>query len=418
MNLFTINTTDSFGKKKKIELRANSVAEALILLKEEGYHAEEKDIEKIFNDSLFNRLKSIDWESRFSSVPKKDILRLIRMIGNSLSRGRTLKESLTFIGENEDNKALKHVILKLRDRMDKPFASQTEIFGLFPRYFDEEFMGIVQAGETSSDLGGYLVDYAKEKERQMVFSSKFKSVLTKRLITFFMVVGVIIVVIAFVIPQFKALFGDKMDVPWAMNLLLTLSKIFRSYGIVFFLLAGGGFGALYYLITHHAKVRWFWHDLLLNLPVLGKTLRTYYTAQFAYLLASLLTKNVDIITAMRIIQRQTKNVCLHQTYENLIKDMQGGDSLFEGIIKENATRPYMISSIVQAAKVGGATASLGACLMDVRQDMEELFENRLDRAIKVFSAVFYLFIMLCALFTAYAIGSAILTFYENAQNLV
>ncbi|MBU1935372.1 type II secretion system F family protein, partial [Patescibacteria group bacterium] len=146
---------------------------------------------------------------------------------------------------------------------------------------------------------------------------------------------------------------------------------------------------------------------------------TYYTAQFAYLLSTLLTKNVDIIRSMEIIIRQNNNVCMQNTYTNIIKCMQGGDDLFTAIIKENdAGRDYLIPSIVQAAKVGGATASLGDTLMDVRNDLDELFVIRLERAIKGFSAVFYAIIVMFAVFLAYAIGSAIIAFYENAQSLI
>lgn len=419
MYLFVINTIDAFGQKNQVRIQARSTQAALEILRSEGYRASEKDIVKRERNSLWNRLKKIDFESKFSRVPKKDILRLVKMIGNSLSRGRTLKESLDFIGENEDNKALKKVVLKMKDKMSDTFSSQTEIFGIYPQYFDEEFLGIIQAGETSSNLGEYLLDYVEEKKKQMVLTNKFHSVLMKRVTTFLMVVVVIVIVVVFVIPQFKALFGEKMEVPWAMGWLLNLSNFFKSYGVYILITMVASISLFIYFDRKNPKFRWWWHDLLLRIPVMGKTLRTFYTAQFSHLLSSLLTKNVDIITSIQIIRRQTRNVCLKQTYQNLIDHMKSGHSLFEGVIKENdAGRDYLISSIVQAAKVGGATASLGATLKDVRMDLEELFEVRLERAIKVFSIIFYAFILGCALFTAYAIGSGILSFYENAQNLV
>lgn len=419
MYIFTITASDAFGNKKKIEVKAKTPKEALINLKKEGFNAELSDITDAKKDSILAKLQKIDFISKLSRVPRKDIFRLIKMIGNSLSRGRTLKATLEFIGENEDSKVLKKVIEKLVERMEKPFTSQVEIFSIFPQYFEEEFLGIIEAGETSSNLGPYLADYVKEKKKQNELSEKFKNVLIKRLLTLILVFSVAIVVVIFVIPQFKSLFGEEVEIPWAMDVLLKVADFFTKFGVYIAIALILIISSVYYLIINNQKIRWWWHDFLLNMPILGKTLRTYYTAQFSYLLSTLLTKSVGIVKAMRIIIKQSNNVCIEKTYENLVVSMQGGDDLFEAIIKENNKgNDYLIPAIVQAAKVGGATASLGDTLMDVRNDLDELFVVRLERAIKGFSAIFYAIIIIFAVFIAYAIGSAIITFYNNAQSLV
>lgn len=419
MYIFTVNATDAFGNKKGLKIQAKTPQEALVKLREGGYRAALADIVAGERATWIAKLKNLDIAGHFSSVGQQDILRLIKMIGNSINRGRSIKSTLEFIGENEDSQALKRVILRLRDRMEKPFTSQMEIFDIFPQYFDEEFLGIIKAGETAANLGEYLIDYVEEKKKHILLVAKFKKVMLSRLLTLLMVVAVAIVVVLFVIPQFKQLFGEKMEIPWAMATLLGISNFFKAFGIVIVLFLTLLIGSLVYLIKNHAQVRWWWHDFLLFIPVFGTTLRTFYTAQFAYLLSTLLTKSVDIVTAMNIIIRQVDNVCLKKTYANIVTSMQSGDDLFTAIVKESeGGRSYMVPAIVQAAKVGGATSSLGTTLLDVRNDLDELFVIRLERAIKGFSIGFYALILGLGLFIAYAIGSAILAFYENAQNLI
>lgn len=419
MYIFTIKASDAFGHQKMISLKANGSNEALELLRQQGFHAQIQDILEAHRDDLLSKLKSLKIKERLFKIPAKDIQRLIKLMGSSLSRGKTLKNTLQFIGENEDSKLLKRLIDQLLERMSRPFGSQVEIFADFPQYFEEEFLGIVEAGESSSNLGEYLLDYAAEKRKQHQLTSKFKGILLKRSMTFGMVILVAIVVVAFVIPQFKALFGADLQIPWAMTALLNISGFIIDYGLYLFTVLVVLGATSSYLVLHHVKVRFWWHDLLLNLPVLGRTLKTYYTAQFSYFLSTLLTKNVDIIRSMNIIIKQTKNVCMVMTYQNLIRSMQAGDDLFAAIVNEaEQGRHYLVSSIVQAAKVGAETASLGATLMDVRNDLEELLMIRLNRSIKVFSFIFYGLIILMAMFIAYAIGSAIVAFYNNAQSLV
>jgi len=419
MYLFTIQTIDAFGNQKKVEVRAQNSSLALNRLHQKGFKASVSDILDAKRESVWNGFKKLNLSEAFMRIQPQTILRLIRLVGSSLSRGKTLKETLSFIAENEDEKALKILVEKLKEKTQQPFTSQVEIFSGFPRYFDEAFLGIIEAGETSSNLGGYLIDYAKEKKKQQALNQKFKSMLLKRLATFVMVLGVAVIVVAFVIPQFEALFGEGLKMPWAMYALLQLSNFLVNYGAVILISLIFLLLALVYLIMHHPKIRWWSHDFLLNAPLLGRTLKTYYTAQFCYFLSTLLNKNVDIIRAVRIVIKQTHNVCMVHTYQQLITSMKGGDDLFTAILKESERgRSYMISSIVQAAKVGAETASLGATLMDVRHDLEALLDARVKRAIKIFSAVLYLVIILIAAFIAYAIGSAILVFYNNAQSLI
>ena len=233
MYIFTIKASDAFGNKKTVEIHARSTEEAISILKDEGYHAEISDILDARKDSVLLQLKSYSKRltESLTKVPQKDIQRLIKMIGNSLSRGKTLKRTLEFIAENEDNKSLRLLIERLIENMEKPFSSQVEIFAPFPQYFDEEFLGIIEAGETSSNLGQYLVEYTQEKKKQEEMSKNFKGILMRRLVTFIMVLVVAIVVVAFVIPQFKALFGEKLAMPWAMALLMHLSAFTLKYGI-------------------------------------------------------------------------------------------------------------------------------------------------------------------------------------------
>lgn len=416
---FTIQATDAFGSTSPVQIRALTPQEALEKLKHEGLKAQISDITAANKEGWMAQLLESDLAGRILRVPKAEILRLIKMMGHSMSRGRSLKLTLDFIGENEDHRGLKRVIEGLQQRMKKPFTTQVELFSIYPQYFDEEFLGIVEAGESSSNLGQYLTDYVEEKKKQMALTQTFRTVLIKRLTTLAMVIVVAMIVVAFVIPQFEALFGENLDIPWAMEVLLKLSDGVKRFGFWIILILTLGIVGFYYSLNRWSELKFWWHHRLLFLPLLGKTLRTYYTAQFAYLLSTLLTKNVDLLKAMNIIIRQSNNVCLQGSYRQLTKSMQGGDDLFSAIVKQHeAGQAYLISSIVQAAKVGGATASLGHTLMEVRNDLEDLFTTRLNRAIKVFSFVFYAFIIFCAVFIAYGIGKALMAFYENAQQLI
>jgi len=419
MYTFSIKAMDAFGKQRVLEIKAKNQNLAFSVLRGQGFKVNEKDILNFQKDTFVSRVKIFLISQPLFSASKYDVNRLIKMIGNSLSRGKTLKTSLEFIGENEDNRRLKRLIDSLLEEMKKPFTSQIEVFKKFPHHFEDEFLGIVEAGESSSNLGQYMVDYVKQKEEQAKLNHQFKTVLTKRLITFLTVIAVAMVVVFFVIPQFKSLFGDSLDIPWAMQSLINISSVIKENGlsISFTLLALTSL--LIYMVTKNKKIRWWWHDALLHFPILGRTLKTYYTAQFAYFLSTLLTKNVDIIKAMNIVIKQTKNVCLRATYKNLIQSMRSGDDLFKAIVNESRKgKSYLIPSIVQAAKVGSETATLGETLMDVRNDLDILLEVRLKRSIKLFSLIFYALIILMALFIAYAIGSAVIVFYDNAQNLM
>ena len=76
MYIFVINSTDAFGNRKKVEIKAETPEKALQILKDEGFRADIKDIIEAQKDSLWNKLQKFDPKSRFTQVSKKDILRL------------------------------------------------------------------------------------------------------------------------------------------------------------------------------------------------------------------------------------------------------------------------------------------------------------------------------------------------------
>ena len=77
---------------KTLEIKAASSEAAILLLKEEGYHAAVSDILDVKKDSLLSKLESLQLVAKLYQIPQKDIQRLIKMIGNSLSRGKTPQE--------------------------------------------------------------------------------------------------------------------------------------------------------------------------------------------------------------------------------------------------------------------------------------------------------------------------------------
>ncbi|QQR83839.1 type II secretion system F family protein [Candidatus Peregrinibacteria bacterium] len=325
---YTLQTADAFGKTQWIEVCASSSSQALALASEQGFSADQSSIVREEAIGFWADIKRKSLPLMVGKISKKDLLRFIKMLGGSLERGRTIKESLEFIGENEDQRAVQHMIFQLLKRMEHPFATQIELFGIYPDLFDDEFLGIVEAGESSSHLGRYLIDYVEEKQQQIALLRLFQTVLFKRLFTLLMVFSVALVVILFVVPQFSHLFGSVLTMPWPLRFLVSISTILQRFAPIFLLISTLVVGVFYYFVRYHSLFRFWWHDFLLRLPLIGKTLKTYYTAQFAYLLSTLLTKHVDLVRAMTIIIRQSHNVCIRSTCEQLLTRMKRGAACF------------------------------------------------------------------------------------------
>ncbi|MCF4164790.1 type II secretion system F family protein [Zavarzinia compransoris] len=223
-----------------------------------------------------------------------------------LRAGLTLERALALTVENQRDPALARAIAGLRERVKSglPLArAMAEADGLF----DPTAIALAEAGEAGGDLAGALASLAETLERQAELRRTLNAALFYPAMLLVVALGVILLMMLVVIPQFETLFADLGgDLPPVTALVVGVSRFIREQGL--WLLIGlvlAGFAASRLLAL--PAVRLALDRRILRLPVLGRLVAEAGTARFARTLSALVDGGVALPTALAIAGRTLGN---------------------------------------------------------------------------------------------------------------
>src|SRR5207237_10020995 len=165
----------------------------------------------------------------------------------------------------------------------------------FPRTFAELYRGLVAAGSDSGRLPDVLERLADYLEARTALRQKFTTALIYPVLVTLIALAVIIVLLTYVVPQVVSVYQQsRQTLPWLTQALIATSAFFRATAWLWLALivaATVAFTFAYRRIAFRARV----HAWMLNVPGLGKLLRSLDTARFASTLAILVASGSPLV---------------------------------------------------------------------------------------------------------------------------
>ena len=200
-----------------------------------------------------------------------------------------------------------------------------QLGGVFP----ELLINMYRAGEANGTLDLTANRMADHYEKEHRLKSKLKSASTYPMILMCLTIVVMILIFTVVLPKFLALYGDA-PLPAITQAVIGISNLFTQHTlslIIGVLLLAFGFMSLY----RQPKVRYKLDKLKLKIFIIGKLMRTVYTARFARTLSSLYSSGLSILTALQICRGTIGNSYIAAQFEDMIKNVRNGSALSEAI---------------------------------------------------------------------------------------
>ena len=280
------------GKSSEGSITADSIRDAREKLKGSGIlpaeiEADEKNSAKT---GIFSRRRSV-------GLPELALLtrRLATLIGASMP----LFEAVATLMEQERPGELRSVLSRVKERLaeGRGLAAALESES---QLFSESYISMVAAGEASGALDLVLDRLADFLESQEAVRSKVTTALAYPILMAVVGGGVMLFLLAFVIPKITGVFADnKAALPLITVILLKVSTIVRKGWWALAALVA----AVLFTYRHLIKGEPFRlkrDAFLLKLPGLGTLLQKLILARFAKILGLLLTSGVPVIKAMEI----------------------------------------------------------------------------------------------------------------------
>ena len=290
----------------------------------------------------------------------KDLAVFSRQFATMVNSGLPLLRTLAILEEQTQSKYLGKIVGEVRLDVEKGISLSASL-AKHPRAFNDLFVAMVRAGETSGTLDSVLVRLADNIEREVSLRRQIKSAMTYPIVVVVLVFLILTAMLLFVVPTFKDLYAQLGGtLPLPTRLLIALSDAVKSYFIFFI----AGFVGLWFLFRRWKKSekgRLTWDKLKLRVPIFGPLFHKTAMARFARTLSVLNRSGVPILQALDIVQDTVGNAVV----ANAVKDLQAGVKEGESLATPLSRHEVFPAMVVQMMAVGEETGALDTMLEKV-----------------------------------------------------
>ncbi len=361
--IFVYKGTDKKGAKIEGEMSGTSVALVKAQLVKKGINAR----------SVRKKPKPL-FGSMGKSISPQDIAIFTRQMATMMKAGVPLVQSFEIVAEGSDNDNLKELILKIKDDVasGSGFATALE---KHPKYFDELFCNLVDAGEQSGALETMLDRIATYKEKTEALKAKIKKAMTYPIAVIVVALVVTAVLLVKVVPQFADTFtGFGAELPAFTQFVMNISEVMQD---VWFVVLAGAIGTVF-LFGYLRRTNKTFSDnvdkITLKIPVVGGIVYNSIVARFARTLATTFAAGVPLIDALESVAGATGN-SVYQKSVLKIKDEVATGLPLNRSLKTEGIYPTML---VQMTAIGEESGALDDMLDKVATFYEEAVDNMVD----------------------------------------
>lgn len=293
METYSYTAVAKDGKDKKGQIEAETRDEAARKLKEQGLTPM-----SIKTQTAFDKDIELPFLTK-KKVKPRDMSVFCRQFASILNAGVSVVNALEMLAEQTENKNLKKAIMDAQSGVEKGETlsdSMRQDSGIFPSIL----IDMVKAGESSGSLENALTRMAIQFEKQAKTQGIVKKAMMYPCVLLVVMVGVIIVMLTFVIPNFVSMFEDlESDLPFMTKAVLSMSDAVMNYWyIIIAVIAAIVVGYKMYVKTDAGR-----HSvdkLKLKIPVFGVLQTKTACASFARTLSTLLQAGMPMIEAIDI----------------------------------------------------------------------------------------------------------------------
>ncbi len=292
---------------------------------------------------------------------------LVQNLGVMMKAGVPLTAALNALVEQTENAKLKFILTDVKLNVEKG-CNFHESLARYPKIFNELFVNMIKAGESSGKLEEALVQVYQQMKKSHDLVRKVRGALIYPTVVVVAMVGIAIAMMIFVVPNIAQVFQEvNATLPLATRILIATSDfmvkhgLWLSLGIVFFVI-------IFWRLIKWRPTRYYWQAFLLKFPVIGGIIKKINIARFARTLGSLLNTDVPIAFAMQI----TADVLGNSHYQRALligkEQIKKGVSLEESLGSFKKLFPPIVTQMIA---IGERSGSLDSVLEEMASYYEE-----------------------------------------------
>jgi type IV pilus assembly protein PilC len=308
------------------------------------------------------------------TVSAAEVTLFSRQIATMMQSGVPMVQAMEILAQGQKNVRFRDMITDLRNEIAGGIAF-SESLKKYPVQFNELYRNLVKAGEGAGVLDTVLDNLATYLERIQVIKGKIIKAMFYPAAVIAVGIIVSLVLLMFVIPQFKSTFASfGAELPAFTMFYITLSEFVTSNWWWMLLASIGGVIGLHQGYIRSEAVQDWVDRTLLKLPVLGDILHKSAVSRFARTLALTFKAGVPLVEALETVSGATGS----RIYDRAVKRIQGDVAVgfpLNMSMKQVNLFPHIV---VQMTAIGEEAGALDTMLFKVADFYEQEVDNAVD----------------------------------------
>ncbi len=362
-NTYTYKGVDKKGGKISGEINSTSPALAKAQLLKQGISVK----------TVSKKSKPLFGEGG-KSIKPADIAVFSRQMATMMKAGVPLVQAFDIVADGLENANLRKLVLSIRDSVAAGggFAPSLR---QHPKYFDDLFCSLVDAGEQAGALETMLERIATYKEKTEQLKGKIKKALTYPIAVVVVAIVVTGILLVKVVPQFAETFSSfGAQLPAFTLFVLGLSTLAQKWWWACLLGIGAAGFAFTQMKQRSTSFAYLVDRYMLKLPIVGQILYLSVMARFARTLSTTFAAGVPLIDALTSVAGAAGNRIYADAIIRVRDDVSTGIQLNTAL----KARHMFPTLLIQMSAIGEESGALDAMLDKVANYYEEAVDNMVD----------------------------------------
>lgn len=329
-----------------------------------------------------------------------------RQFSTMVDAGVSLVRCLDVLARQTEDPKLKKILIDVGERVEGG-ESLSRAMQRHPRTFNNLFIGLVRAGEVGGVLEEALQRLSQFLESDVALRRKVKAALTYPIIVVIAAIGIIVLLMIVVVPQFAAIFKDlglpDSEFPPATKFLIDLSNnMIRNWHIFAIVFAALYFGFKLFVSTRFGRRTV--DRIKLKIPVFGPLHHKVCMARFSRTMGTLLTSGVPILQAMETVSGTVGNSIMADAVLDARARIREGDRIGDPLEASRQFPPMVVHMI----GVGEESGSLDFMLQKIADFYEAEVEATLQSLTAAIEPILIVFLGVVVGFIVFAMFAPLL----------
>jgi type IV pilus assembly protein PilC len=370
MSTYVFKAIDLTGAKARGEVEADSKQAVADQLKQRG----------LVVLDISDKHGSREIELGFlKTVRANDLAVFSRQLSTMISSGMSILRALYVLEEQTESKFLKETIVAVRKDVEAGL-SLSDSMARHPKVFSPLFVAMTQAGETGGVLEDALMRVADQLQKDAALRRQIKSAMVYPTLVVVFAVGVMMALVAFLVPVFEGVFKQfGGELPALTQVSVGLSHMVTGYWWLMFLVTG----AAIVTFIKWKKTTWGrkqWDHFRLHVPMkIGTIVQQVAVARWSRTLASLTAAGVPLLQGLEITGKTGGNVAIEEAMVGVIASVKRGGTIAAPI----AQAPIFPPMVTHMVGVGEETGALDHML----DRIAEFYEEQVEASVKALTSI-------------------------------